>query len=85
MEVNKVRERADGVKQVTIPADSKIEEGDYVTIQKIEEQTGELEAIDEDILQRLREIKQGDVETLSLDEVREQLGLDPKGKEGDRK
>jgi len=37
MPIKRVRDRGDGVKQVTIPADSDIEEGDYVTIQKIEE------------------------------------------------
>ncbi len=36
MEVNKVRDRGDGVKQVTIPKDSDIDVGDYVKITKVE-------------------------------------------------
>lgn len=36
MEIKRVRDRGDGVKQVTVPKDSDIEEGDYVKIEKIE-------------------------------------------------
>lgn len=36
MEVKRVRERGDGVKQVTIPKNSDIEQGDYVKIIKVE-------------------------------------------------
>jgi hypothetical protein len=36
MEIKRVRDRGDGVKQVTIPKDSEIETGDYVKIVKIE-------------------------------------------------
>ncbi|MFU1780209.1 hypothetical protein ACM16X_02380 [Haloarcula japonica] len=43
MEIKRVRERGDGVKQVTVPADSDIEEGDYVKIHKIEGQPGNID------------------------------------------
>jgi len=38
MEILKVRDRGDGVKQVTIPKASDIEPGDYVKINKVEEE-----------------------------------------------
>lgn len=37
MEIKRVRDRGDGVKQVTVPKDSEIEVGDYVKIEKVEE------------------------------------------------
>jgi hypothetical protein len=43
MEIKRVRDRGDGVKQVTVPKDSEIEVGDYVKIEKIE---GEARNID---------------------------------------
>ena len=38
MEILKVRDRGDGVKQVTIPKNSDIEVGDYVKITKMDEE-----------------------------------------------
>ena len=43
MDIKRVRDRGDGVKQVTVPKDSEIEVGDYVKIEKIE---GEARNID---------------------------------------
>jgi hypothetical protein len=37
MEIKKVHDRGDGVLKVTIPADSDIEEGDYVKLTRVEE------------------------------------------------
>lgn len=35
-EIVKVREDSNGQKRVTVPADSEIEDGDYVRIEKVE-------------------------------------------------
>jgi len=37
MIIREVRDRGDGVKQVTVPKDSEIEPGDYVKLEKVEE------------------------------------------------
>lgn len=36
MIIREVRDRGDGVKQVTVPKDSEIKPGDYVRIEKVE-------------------------------------------------
>jgi len=37
MIIREVRDRGDGVKQITIPKDSEIKPGDYVKIKKVED------------------------------------------------
>lgn len=39
MIIQRVRDRGDGVKQVTIPKDSDVEPGDYVKIRKVEDES----------------------------------------------
>lgn len=65
-----MHDRGDGVKQVTVPSDSDIEVGDYVKITKVEQKEGS-QLTDEELLKRIEEVKNGDGETISLEEARE--------------
>jgi len=50
MEIKRVRDRGDGVKQVTVPKDSEIDVGDYVKIEKIEGEARNIDHLGFDII-----------------------------------
>lgn len=70
MEIKRVRDRGDGVKQVTVPADSDIEVGDHVKITKVEENNG-TELTEEELLKRIEEANNGDADMIPLEEARQ--------------
>jgi hypothetical protein len=67
----KVRERNDGVKLVTIPADSEIEAGDHVKITKLETDNKLDEEVIEEAMNRLQKAIDGETELHELDDVLE--------------
>lgn len=66
-----MRDRGDGVKQVTIPAESNIKAGEYVKITKLEIDEKYSEDVIEEALNRLQQVIAGETELHDLDEILE--------------